>query len=618
MQEEDESILGLAGKIASQAMEQAINNTKTENLAEVSMKSHAAENNNQETENPTESLSKSQSETNNNEDGNHAEASAKDQSSRKRTPKPLRAKSIAIKKSSTSNSLKSKKGKSSPKIQGKNRKKSPLRGYESRKNEHGGASNLNSSEKNDSGKQHIEKGQENQKNKVRLVGSNKDQKNQKREEKHGSSAKSSRNEKNKGKLYGKEKNEQDEKKKKEKLGGMIFMCSAKTKPDCFRYRVMGVTMNKKELILGVRPGLKLFLYDFDLKLMYGIYEASSSGGVKLEPKAFGGSFPVQVRFVVHKDCYPINESVFKKAIKDNYNEKNKFKTELTVQQVRKLSALFQRVRGPVRSPPIVTVRDRDLYAGSRELRVHSDREAVARANYDARSYPVLSNVRDQRVEYREVGSTHRDETLRDLFMSEKDYRTYGLSGERRKLAPSLHVSSILDPYSRDQEREHLLRQPYPIYRDMEPLQREAVPVDPFYLNQAYNPGGIRELQPATTPITSTTSGSALPALDPYTRDPYYTYHYSASSADAYLPPPRRDEAYSGSYYVDGPRETSLFEADHLRRRETDRVDRLYSMNASDASSNYNRLLQYHGAKPETAPQSVSSRYSFAGPSISHR
>ena len=290
------SILGLAGEIAWQVMEQEFNNTKAENLAEVSMKSQSMDNNNLETENPTEALSKSLSETNNNEDGNHAEASTKDQSSRKRTPKPLRANSIAIKKSSTSNSLKSQKAKSSPKIQGKNRKKNLLQSNEeSRKNEHGDAKNLNSSEKNVSDKERIEKGQENQKNQERLVGSNKGRKNQKREEKLGGSDKSSTSEKNKGKLDGKEKNEQDER-KKEKLGGMIFMCSAKTKPDCFRYRVMGVTMNKKELILGVKPGLKLFLYDFDLKLMYGIYEASSSGGVKLEPRAFGGSFPVQVLF----------------------------------------------------------------------------------------------------------------------------------------------------------------------------------------------------------------------------------------------------------------------------------------------------------------------------------
>lgn len=84
---------------------------------------------------------------------------------------------------------------------------------------------------------------------------------------------------------------------KNKFAGLIFMCNSATKQDCFRYHVFGMPSAKMELVQKVHPGMKLFLFDSDLRLMYGIYNAASRGGNKLEQNAFRGSkksFPAQV------------------------------------------------------------------------------------------------------------------------------------------------------------------------------------------------------------------------------------------------------------------------------------------------------------------------------------
>ncbi|XP_073156133.1 uncharacterized protein [Henckelia pumila] len=122
--------------------------------------------------------------------------------------------------------------------------------------------------------------------------------------------------------------------------GMIFMCSSTTKEDCFRYRVLGLPASKKDTVEKIYPGMRLFLYDVDLKLLNGIYKAAGPGGYNIEPKAFNSQFPSQVRFRVLKDCLPIAEEKFKKVIKDNYYSKNKFDCKLTSVQVNRLCKLF--------------------------------------------------------------------------------------------------------------------------------------------------------------------------------------------------------------------------------------------------------------------------------------
>ncbi|KAK6289060.1 hypothetical protein POUND7_000601 [Theobroma cacao] len=595
-------------------------------------------------------------ENNKNEaDDNTAEDLAKSQSSEEKGPNLLKAKSDTAK-SMAKNFLKTRKATGTSEVQRRKKRKKNKSLSEGSKETEEDAQKLNSREENQqnatTSTEHVEKGQQIRKNQGNTCASdsqekrgkpNDNPKKRRREEKPGVSNKNRKNEerqkgkekikqneqkenhnnseKNKKKemRHGKEKKQEN--KKREKIDGVIFMCNAKTKPDCFRYRVMGVSTSKKDLVLGIRPGLKLFLYDYDLKLMYGIYKASSSGGMKLEPKAFGGAFPAQVRFSVQADCFPLAESIFKKAIKENYNEKRKFKTELTARQVRKLTELFRPVAvhstalpaiSPSRAGGRIPVRheNREAHDRAREARPPSDREASARDPYtNARTCAVLSHERDQQIGYGELVFTRREDIRHDLYLSEKEYRAYGLQGERRNLTLQHHVAPTSSSYRRDYG-EQLLRQPDTVYGESVPMQRDIIRSDPPYLTEreyrTYDLGATQDMRSTVSPTTTTnTSVAAASTLDSFAMDSYYSRYYGVPLLDSYLPRPRG--------------QANLIETDHLRRRESNQVDELYPTYDSNALAEYNQMHRYHQVvKPEASSTSVSSRYSFPGATLSYR
>ncbi|XP_010509951.1 PREDICTED: uncharacterized protein LOC104786289 [Camelina sativa] len=339
-----------------------------------------------------------------------------------------------------------------------------------------------------------------------------------------------------------EKEEMD-KQGKAKIGGLIFMCNTKTRPDCFRFSVMGVQEKRKDYVMGIKPGLKLFLYDYDLKLLYGIFQASSTGGMKLERNAFGGSFPAQVRFKIFSDCLPLPESQFRKAIKENYNNNNKFKTELTNKQVFKLKKLFRPVTIPAQlthTQPIPVPRDAD--------RKRSDRDRYAPSS--SRAHPTRTHERR-----RDSPPPRREEQPpRDLYLSEREYRTYGLrrrdTTQQYPIPPPDSSYDIvnrdrvrLDSYRSSVDHERLLRQAE-IERHDRSREVRLVHLPDRDYHMYDHQSSRRELLGRNSPEPPT---SAV-ALDSYRRDRYHSYEYERPPR-TYLASPRREDDDLYSRYV---------------------------------------------------------------------
>ncbi|XP_024365240.1 uncharacterized protein [Physcomitrium patens] len=150
----------------------------------------------------------------------------------------------------------------------------------------------------------------------------------------------------------------------EPLGGFIFMCNNETMPEDLErqlfepsiswlvresLRLQGLTQRYQDSVRAITPGLPLFLYNYSTKYLHGVYEATSDGGLNIDPEAWenketkkGGGpvsrYPAQVRVRLREERPPLEEAKFRPLL--HHYDGPKFRLELTVSEAEDLLKIF--------------------------------------------------------------------------------------------------------------------------------------------------------------------------------------------------------------------------------------------------------------------------------------
>ena len=79
------------------------------------------------------------------------------------------------------------------------------------------------------------------------------------------------------------------------------MANNSTREECFKREIFGFPYDHADFVMGVKTGMLLFLYDFEDKKLYGVFEADSDGAMNIIPNAYSSishqKFPAQVPYV---------------------------------------------------------------------------------------------------------------------------------------------------------------------------------------------------------------------------------------------------------------------------------------------------------------------------------
>jgi hypothetical protein len=80
--------------------------------------------------------------------------------------------------------------------------------------------------------------------------------------------------------------------------GAIFISNSGSKRECFHRGLFGLPSSYIPFVEKIKAGSALFLFEYEKRLLHGVFKATCDGGINIVPKAFtslGMPCPAQVR-----------------------------------------------------------------------------------------------------------------------------------------------------------------------------------------------------------------------------------------------------------------------------------------------------------------------------------
>lgn len=123
------------------------------------------------------------------------------------------------------------------------------------------------------------------------------------------------------------------------MNGYIFRCNSKTEEEVFERHLLGEEAKFMEIFKGIKKDDYLFLYNCETFQFFGSYKPVGEGGT-IEPKAWGGKFPSQVRFKDLPESTKVPFSKVADLIKRWHNDVFPW-PELSEEQTKKILELIK-------------------------------------------------------------------------------------------------------------------------------------------------------------------------------------------------------------------------------------------------------------------------------------